>query len=459
MALPHNHHKQVDFEELLSRDFRPADVVCLKPREKFHPDGPPLHKKFVKPLRSNHHHSNNDDDDDEEEEDRATQRDFVLRLVAQTPAFRQHLSATERAKVDDAVDLAVPVPQNNNYNNNNNTPSLLPLQLTDWESQINWEGVAEKETDEDEDDATNAPKTDRQLIQQAKAALRQPRNPFLEHLVLDEAVWDCPLEEFQAKADRVPLILQLGVAGTSVADKVYLGVAAPRPPPATTSAAYLQRVARETTGITHAAAAPGRRGTLHQDKQKLEAFIASRQAKRAQMAKEKTSRIAKAMDALHLGGGRARTITSSLMGPGGTERTGRPPRHMVSGALLEAEYVEQLDMVQNHSLVRDLSKILLRQYHRPKLPYAVVRPDLSWQFQIRVASRTRNNNNNSTTKPVAPADQHAFLGSVALAKSKFRTEADLSPSEGKLVVLEYCEERPPIQLIKGMRTKVCVLCV
>ena len=44
--------------------------------------------------------------------------------------------------------------------------------------------------------------------------------------------------------------------------------------------------------------------------------------------------------------------------------------------------------------------------------------------------------------------------SGALAKAKFRTEADLSPSEGKLVLFEYCEERPPIQPVKGMRIKV-----
>ena len=30
----------LDFEELLSREFRPADVVCLQPREKFHPLDP-----------------------------------------------------------------------------------------------------------------------------------------------------------------------------------------------------------------------------------------------------------------------------------------------------------------------------------------------------------------------------------------------------------------------------------
>jgi hypothetical protein len=42
----------------------------------------------------------------------------------------------------------------------------------------------------------------------------------------------------------------------------------------------------------------------------------------------------------------------------------------------------------------------------------------------------------------------------AVSKAKLRTETDLSPTEGKLVLLEYCEERPPIQLTKGMASKI-----
>jgi hypothetical protein len=122
----------------------------------------------------------------------------------------------------------------------------------------------------------------------------------------------------------------------------------------------------------------------------------------------------------------------------------------MAGAFLEAEYLEQLDMVQNHSIVRDLSKVLLRQYHRPKLPLSVVRQDMSWQFQVRYAPTKKEPSSTQATSFISPH-------SGALAKAKFRTEADLSPSEGKLVVFEYCEERPPIQLIKGMRSKVRLL--
>lgn len=42
----------------------------------------------------------------------------------------------------------------------------------------------------------------------------------------------------------------------------------------------------------------------------------------------------------------------------------------------------------------------------------------------------------------------------SLSQAKIRTEADLNPTEGKLVLLEYCEERPPIQTSKGMASKI-----
>ena len=58
------------------------------------------------------------------------------------------------------------------------------------------------------------------------------------------------------------------------------------------------------------------------------------------------------MKLLQMGGGRGRTVTSSLMGPGGTERTGRPSRNYGSDSIAHAGYVEQLDMVMNHVLLK-----------------------------------------------------------------------------------------------------------
>jgi transcription initiation factor TFIID subunit 1 len=103
-----------------------------------------------------------------------------------------------------------------------------------------------------------------------------------------------------------------------------------------------------------------------------------------------------------------------------------------------------------------LSKVSLREFHRPKLPLSVVRTDLAWQFQIRFIA-------SSGLKPSAAADetktsyQSIMMGNThpgAISKAKLRTEADLSPTEGMLVLLEYSEERPPIFLSKGMSCKI-----
>jgi hypothetical protein len=120
-------------------------------------------------------------------------------------------------------------------------------------------------------------------------------------------------------------------------------------------------------------------------------------------------------------------------GPGGTERTGRPSR--LAGGIQEVEYIEQLDLVNQHTMLRhDWSKILLREYQRPKLPISAAR--LAWQLQIRYIPETSKANE------------------LPGIERQIRTEADLSPSSGKLILLEYCEERLPIALTKGTRSKI-----
>jgi hypothetical protein len=453
----------LDFEELLSRDFRPADVVCLRPRERFvaHGPGAAVTRRRPAPQRQAEAAA---------EEAAEQRRDFVLRLVAQTPQFLHHLSRAERTKVlEEGASLAMPPPVRHRGGARLEA-AFHPLALDDWESRINWQGVPDEAvvvsssssdmaaTTKEAADVPPVP-TQAQLVRKARAFLAKPRNHFLDALVLDETTicWEGTEDAaaWAAQANRVPLVLQMGVAGRSVADKIYLGMASgQRPCPATQEVAYQERMARDSNDssssmaaalLSSSADATKAKGSLHHDKQKMEVLIEARQRKRAQMAMEKTNRITQAMGN-RLGGGRGRAITSSLMGPGGTERTGRPSRHMV-GAFLEAEYLEQLDMVQNHSIVRDLSKVLLRQYHRPKLPLSVVRQDMSWQFQVRYAPTKKEATSAQVTSFISPH-------SGALAKAKFRTETDLSPSEGKIVVFEYTEERPPIQLIKGMRSKV-----
>jgi transcription initiation factor TFIID subunit 1 len=107
----------------------------------------------------------------------------------------------------------------------------------------------------------------------------------------------------------------------------------------------------------------------------------------------------------------------------------------LAGGIQEVEYIEQLDLVNQHTTLRhDWSKILLREYQRPKLPLSTAR--LAWQLQIRYVPETNKANE------------------LPGIERQIRTEADLSPSIGKLVLLEFCEEHPPISLTKGMRSKI-----
>jgi len=136
----------------------------------------------------------------------------------------------------------------------------------------------------------------------------------------------------------------------------------------------------------------------------------------------------------------------------GTERTGRPSRALASG-VHETEYIEQLDLVNSHSLVKgDWSKIVLRQYRRPKLPLSVLRPDTSWQLQIRFIPTGKKTDASGQSSSFQAIMMGTHAGAVS--KERLRNEADLSPTEGKLILVEYMEERPPIQLTKGMCSKI-----
>ena len=345
---------------------------------------------------------------------------------------------------------------------------LHGVEMSDWESKIQWDGLKHDEeatvptisTSNNSNTATTASST-ASKNSEVKATdplelLHHRRNHWLDSLEFDNTVnWEGTTAK--KKPEPIQLLLELGVAGQSVARQRF---PAQRPAPGVQSEEYKQRMEREWKdgSMVTSTADVSRAGSLHKDREKMEKLIQQRQKKRAQMAVDKTNRVTEAMGTLAMGPGKGRTITSSLMGPGGTERTGRPSRHNVgTTSAHELEFMEQLDMISNHSLVRDLSKVSLREYHRPKLPRSVVRQSLQWQFQIRYLAtiagkpNTPGGRGNSST-----SYQSIMMGTHpgAMSKAKLRSEADLSPSEGKLVLLEYCEERPPIQLTKGMAFKI-----
>jgi len=357
--------------------------------------------------------------------------------------------------------------------------------LGEWESNIEWEGYKEPAQNKndnglrhrntnskdgnriyssastDNNHNSNA-ENSKYIATDATTLLQQRRNPFLENLDFDKLVsWTGDPDEVLEKARSVPLILELGVAGRSVAKYVLPNH---RPTPYAKSDPYQIRLelgdAKSKGSTTRGAVrstAELNKGTLHADKEEMERFVQSRQSKRRQMAKDKTNRVEDALGTMSiLGGGRGRTITSSLMGPGGTERTGRPARSL-GGSQHEFEYIEQLDMVTNHALVKNPYTVMLREHHRPKLPGIIVRTSLCWQFCIRyLGSSSAGDKQKKPETNNASSYQAMMMGTYAgaVSKTKLRTEADLSPAEGNLVLFEYSEERPPLQLTKAMASKI-----
>lgn len=424
----------VDFAALLSKNYRPARASRLIANEKYSEHEPK--DKRIK---------NEEAIKKRQQQEREAAREaevskLVMQLVSETPAYNSNNNAFKKEE-DISSDFSdIPKPPANEWET---LPSALhAVELDDWEKRIEWEGVKEEDINKKEPDA--APSST------AVSLLSERRNPYLDALVFDESniCWDGSREDAMEKASRVSLILEKGTAGQSIARSV---LPVDRPMSFGQSEAYLKRYEREwSTPATSSAELS--KGSLHADKEQMEAFVEARQKKREQMAIDKSVRVTEAMGTLSTANaGRGRTITSSLMGPGGTERTGRPSR-LSGSSSHDLERVPQLDFIENHALVvSELSKAQLRQYHRPKLPMAVVHKDLPWQFQIRFAPSV-----NKADSSMNSSSYQSMVGMHAGAQSqtKIKRESDLSPSEGNLVLLEYCEEHPPIQLTKGMASKI-----
>jgi len=416
----------LDLASLFCSNHKPSRVSILEPKEAFTWND--TSKALDEPV---YHH------EDEHDE----QADLIRKLVSKTPTYIKHVEeGLPPNNHDDIMEMVKRMPSEPQQEWKTLAPALHQVQLANWELMIDWEGKKE-DTEERIDYSCSA----------SKQLLAKRRNPYLDALVFDNSNvnWEGDVELGAKMSQRIQIILELGIAGQSIARHV---LPVSRPTSFGQSEAYHSRYEREwSTPITSTAEVS--KGSLHADKDKMEAFIEARQRKRAQMAKDKTNRVTQAMGTLQLGGGKGRTITSSLMGPGGTERTGRPNRHVGSGSLsYDAEYIEQLDLVYNHTLVKtELNRVELRQYHRPKLPLNFVRRERPWQLQIRFVPSTKKVDSSSNA-----TSYQSMMGSHAgaLSQTKIRTEADLNPTEGMLVMFEYSEERPCIQLTKGMSSKI-----
>jgi hypothetical protein len=339
------------------------------------------------------------------------------------------------------------------------------VQMGDWETRINWEGVtgntiAIESRSTPSINSESNPKSG-SILPDPMDILSEAYNPSLEALDLDNMIsWegaDAPPGFNERLAQRMgKLILQDGVAGSSVAAQSG-AIPKMNPLPFNQSDVYKQRMELKLAGSKRATV-----GSLQKDHAALEKEIEERQQKRAQMAIDKTNRITGALGKLDFGGGTGRRVTSSLMGPGGTERSGRPNKQNIVSH--DATYVEQLDMVMNHQMVKsDLSFSELRHYQRPLLFRKIFRPEniMPWQLQIRVVPdlnllEKRRNGRGVSDRSMVNTYQNNMISNMpgTLSQTKIRNSADLSPVDGKLIVLEYSEERPPIQMTKGMASKI-----
>lgn len=484
MALPAN-APALDFEVLLSRGLvETAPSSRMVPQERFVLDSKDSSNKKKPSAAAEPPDAETAEEASKQQQSNVANK-LVRTLVATTPAFVSQLKAQHADEMEEEgkvagwrVSLAnrtkllleeltgsspteaLALTSNGNSGSNNHKrfdPKLHEVEMSDWENKIQWDGFKKEDTSAATADATSSSstKTQRKPTDPLEL-LKQRRNHWLDTLTFDNTTVNWEGVTANPTIKPIPLLLELGVAGQSVARHVF---PSQRPTPAVQSEEYQSRMEREwnsDAGITSADVV-NKGGSLHADREKMEQLIEARQKKRAQMAKDKTNRVTEAMGTLAMGPGKGRTITSSLMGPGGTERTGRPSRHNVgTTSAHELEFMEQLDMVSNHSLVRDLGKVALRQYHRPKLPRNLVRSSLQWQFQVRYMGPAGDKPGAAGSRGGGASYQSIMMGTHpgAMSKAKLRSEADLSPSEGKLVLLEYCEERPPIQLTKGMATKI-----
>lgn len=349
-------------------------------------------------------------------------------------------------------------PRKTTFGSSNNSlpPAFHEIEQSNWESKINWEGTSQAKGDSDQNGVLKPNTAGAQpSADTATVLLNRLYNPILADDTIDFSKcinWEgtnAPPEIHEVLKNSVPLILEDTVAGTSVA---RLSLPPRRPEPLSRSDIYLRRCQRESSsqGGTNMSSS-----NLFYDYEKDETVIAKRQEKRAKMAIDKSKRVIEAMGTLDLGGGKGRTITSSLMGPGGTERTGRPTKGITSSAY-DAEHVEQLDLVLNHQLVKpDWKKTELRHFHRPRLPRNLVKKDRVWQLKIRKDSSTINtqNSNISNSQNKLSHSHGRGLGSHH-PHVKIKLESDLSAAEGDLVIIEYCEERLPLQMAKGTGSKI-----
>ena len=311
----------MDFTPLLSREYRPARLAELVVKERkplkrrteessetqeephAHSDKNKGHNKLLHDLQGQTEEDSTNQTKELEDEELGR---LALQLVSKTPAYTRHLKQEEGTKIVDDTDLKkyITKPKLSGAGKVNEfPPAYHQVELGNWELGIDWDGCGKTQSQ---------PKTSivsSRAIRPVKAEelLKERRNPLLENISFDDIVsWSGSKEDVKKKAMQVPLVLELGITGQSIAPHV---LPSHRPLPCVKSEEYQTRIQADWTGEIKSTAELAK-GTLHADKDKTERFIQQRQEKRHKMEKAKTNRVLDAMSTIGaLRGGRGRTIT------------------------------------------------------------------------------------------------------------------------------------------------------
>ena len=411
-----------------------------------------------------------------------------------TSRFMERRSINNNNNKNNSIEKYRPTTDNNNNNNNTflfvHQPAYHELTLRDWEKDINWEGADNNTAISCSSSGNNADAaiTNNTMICNGGINMNTSNRNVLETRFNSELFaaendnendwnWSKSISWLGADADpayneelarNIPLILDANVAGNSLKSNIYQSYKMSF----AENIIFSERIKKEMSSSGSAATHIGGNVhtfvstaiPMHASQEELAEIIAEKQEKRAKMAVEKASRVTDAMKDLDLGAGKGRTITSSLMGPGGTERTGRPTRHIGASSHYDTELVEHLDIVYNHVFVRpDLRRSEMRQFHRPRLTWQLAaRANRPWMFQIKPnefkLSAGVDGEHSMEMGMGYSMNGHNMMGNMSmpsnLAQMPIRTKADLSPADGHLVLFEYCVERPPLILSKGMACKI-----
>jgi hypothetical protein len=285
----------LDFESLLAREYRPTLVNQLLPREKYNADS------SSSAANNNNNNSNNNKKPNAVRQQPTTQmcsasahnaakelaRQVILSLVKETPEYRNQVRATNTTsrETDDSIimrRLIEPATRAQLLASAKAArhvvdPKYCPIEFTNWEANIRWK----------QPEMSDCPRPPIDPMDY----LLQPRN---HHLDDPDLLANIPMTQEAMKNIRVPLILEYGTAGRSVAAQFV----SHRPVPATKSVEYHNR----RNGIV-----------VMPVKDRETAKYEERQKRRDEMEHEKTKRVEEAMGTLGVVG-KGRTITSSLMG-------------------------------------------------------------------------------------------------------------------------------------------------